>query len=107
MDLPCEDPTASFDTYTDVVCAALDSCDEDVVLVGHSHGGLTIPVVAAQRPVRDLVFLCAYVPDIGRSLHDQLRDEPEQLNSAVYIIRDWSSTHSLGMYGPMSHSLGH
>jgi len=84
MDLPCEDPTASFDTYADVVCAALDGCDDDVVLVGHSHGGFTIPVVAARRPVRDLVFLCAYVPVIGRSVQDQLRDKPEQLNPAVY-----------------------
>jgi hypothetical protein len=33
MDLPCEDPTANFDTYADVVCAALDGRDDDVVLV--------------------------------------------------------------------------
>lgn len=79
MDLPTEDGTASFDTYADVVCAALDGRD-DVVLVGHSLGGLTIPLVAARRPVRHLVYLCALVPEIGRSLYDQLANEPGMAN---------------------------
>jgi pimeloyl-ACP methyl ester carboxylesterase len=80
MDLPSEDGSASFDTYADVVCAALDRCDDDVVVVGHSYGGHTIPLVAARRPVRHLVYLCALVPEIGRSLNDQLRDEPDMAN---------------------------
>ena len=37
--------------------AALAGADEDVVVVGHSLGGLTIPLVAAGRPVRRLIFL--------------------------------------------------
>ena len=49
----------------------------DVVLVGHSLGGLTIPLVAAARPVRALVFLCALLPVPGLSVVDQLRLEPE------------------------------
>ena len=81
MDLPSEDGTATFDTYADVVCAALDGHD-DVVLVGHSYNGNTIPLVAARRPVRHLVYLCAMVPDIGRSVFDQMSDEPEMLNPA-------------------------
>jgi pimeloyl-ACP methyl ester carboxylesterase len=80
MDLPCEDGSASFDTYADVVCAALDGCDDDVVLVGHSLGGSTVALVAARRPIRQLVYLCAAVPDIGRSIFDQIRDEPDMLN---------------------------
>lgn len=80
MDLPSDDSSASFDTYADVVCAALDQCDDDVLLVGHSLGGHTIPLVTARRPVRHLVYLCALVPDIGRSLFDQLRDEPDMMN---------------------------
>ncbi len=84
MDVPIEDNSASFDTYADVVCAALDGCSDDVVLVGHSYGGHTIPLVAARRPVRHLVYLCAYVPDIGRSFTDQLNDEPVMLLPACY-----------------------
>ncbi|HTI76779.1 MAG TPA: alpha/beta fold hydrolase [Mycobacterium sp.] len=80
MDLPSEDGTATFDTYADVVCAALAGRDDDVVLVGHSYGGNTVPLVAARRPVRHLVYLCAMIPDVGRSLFDQIGDELEMLN---------------------------
>jgi pimeloyl-ACP methyl ester carboxylesterase len=84
MDLPLEDGTATFDTYADVVCAALDSRDGDVVLVGHSYGGNTIPLVAARRPLRHLVYLCAMIPDVGRSLAEQVTDKPEMLNPAYH-----------------------
>jgi pimeloyl-ACP methyl ester carboxylesterase len=83
MDLPSEDGAATFDTYADVVCAALDGHD-DVLLVGHSYNGNTIPLVAARRPVRHLVYLCAMVPDIGRSVFDQMSDELEMLNPVAY-----------------------
>lgn len=80
VDLPIDDPTASFETYADEVCRALEGCDDDVVVVGHSLGGHTIPLVAARRPVRHLVYLCALLPDIGRSLADQLGTETDMLN---------------------------
>jgi pimeloyl-ACP methyl ester carboxylesterase len=82
VDLPCDDESASFDTYADVVCAALDGCDDDVFLVAHSLGGHTAPLVASRRRVRHLVYLCALVPEIGRSVFDQLLDEPTMLNPA-------------------------
>jgi len=71
-DLPCEDPGAGASRYADVVCAALEGAGDDVVLVGHSSGGLTIPVVAVRRTVRRLVFLAAFIPEVGRSLDQQL-----------------------------------
>jgi pimeloyl-ACP methyl ester carboxylesterase len=76
-DLPCDDPAATFSDYAAVVADALDGTGDDVVVVGHSLGGLTIPLVAAQRPVRGLVYLCALVPIPGQSLSRQLRAEPE------------------------------
>jgi pimeloyl-ACP methyl ester carboxylesterase len=84
MDLPIEDNSATFDTYADVVCASLDDCSDDLILVGHSYAGSVIPLVAARRPVRHLVYVCAYVPDLGKSLADQLGDEPELLNTECY-----------------------
>jgi hypothetical protein len=72
MDLPCDDVAATFETYADVVVEAVEQCDEDLVVVGHSLAGNTIPLVAARRPVRHLVFLCALIPVPGRSLLDQL-----------------------------------
>lgn len=80
MDLPCHDASASLDTYADVVCAALDGSGDDVVLVGHSLGGHTVPLVAARRPVRHLVYLCAVVPRIGSSVMDQAADQPDMWN---------------------------
>jgi hypothetical protein len=49
----------------------------DLVLVGHSLAGLTVPLVAARRPVWRLVFLCALIPEFGRSLADQVAADPE------------------------------
>jgi pimeloyl-ACP methyl ester carboxylesterase len=79
MDLPLEDPAATFDSYADIVCAAVEGRD-DVVLVGHSYAGNVIPLVAARRPLRRLVYLCAMIPDVGRSLAEQLTDSTEMLN---------------------------
>ena len=70
MDLPVEDPEAGCLRYAEVVDKAIPPAD-DLVLVGHSLGGLTIPLVAARRPVRKLVFLCALVPVFGRTLLEQ------------------------------------
>jgi pimeloyl-ACP methyl ester carboxylesterase len=71
--------------YADVVCAALDGRDDDVVVVGHSLGGPTATLVAARRPVRHLVYLCAVVPDARRSLVDQFKDDPDMVN----VNPDW------------------
>ena len=65
-DLPCEDPQAGVAQYAAVVTAALGG-QTDAIVVGHSLGGLTIPLV----PARLYVFLSAYVPQPGRSLLDR------------------------------------
>jgi pimeloyl-ACP methyl ester carboxylesterase len=61
-DLPCDDVAADAATYADVLRAALGGAD-DAVVVGHSLGGLTIPLV----PGRIRVFLCALVPGADTS----------------------------------------
>lgn len=74
-DLPCEDPAAGLAAYTAAVVDALaarDVVDDDVIVVGHSLGGLTIPLVAEARPVRALVYLCAFVPLPGASVTQDL-----------------------------------
>ena len=74
VDLPSEDPQATFSDYADVVVASLEGVGDDVVVVGHSLAGHTIPLVAARRPVRRLVFLCALIALPGRSFVEQLRE---------------------------------
>jgi pimeloyl-ACP methyl ester carboxylesterase len=83
MDLPCADPAAGVERYAEVVVRALPPAD-DLILVGHSLGGLTIPLVAARRPVRRLVFLCALIPLFGRSLVDQATAEPEMFHAVLH-----------------------
>ena len=60
-DLPYDDPTATWDTYAQVMTDALSEVD-DPVLVGHSGGAFTIPLVALRRSVKLLVYLCPSTP---------------------------------------------
>jgi pimeloyl-ACP methyl ester carboxylesterase len=78
VDLPCDDPAATLSTYAGVVVDALATvgADADVVVVGHSLGGCTIPLVAAARPVRQLVYLTPSVPRLGSSLVEAMGEEP-------------------------------
>jgi pimeloyl-ACP methyl ester carboxylesterase len=82
VELPCEDTAVDFSGYARVVESAIEGEDE-VVLVGHSLGGHTIPLVAASRAIDHLVFLCALIPAPGLSLIDQLNDEPEMLTPVL------------------------
>ncbi len=67
-----DDGSADFDTHADFVCTAVQGCDYDVVVVAHSSGGPTGALVAARRPVRHLVYLCAALPKAGISLVEEL-----------------------------------
>lgn len=76
VDLPCDDPGATIMDNAKQVAHALGEAD-DVVVVGHSLGGIVAPVVPTLRPVRKVVLLCALVPRPGRSLSEVLGSEPE------------------------------
>ena len=74
VDLPAEDPEAGLTRYAELTAAAMGDAD-DVVVVGHSLGAATIPLVASLRPVRHLVFLCGLVPEPGRSVTDRYGED--------------------------------
>jgi pimeloyl-ACP methyl ester carboxylesterase len=83
VDLPCEDPAAGAHEYARVVLDALGDAD-DVVMVGHSLGGLIIPVVAERlaergRPASGMVFVAGLLPSIGASFDDGRADDPDRL----------------------------
>ena len=92
MDLPCDDGNAGFADYADVVANALID-RSDVILVGHSLGGMTVPLVAAKRAVRSLVFLCAMVPNVGDAASV---GEPANSDEAAYaaLVRHADGSHS-------------
>jgi pimeloyl-ACP methyl ester carboxylesterase len=65
VDLPCEDPDATLDDYARAVVDGAAVFDEPVIVVGHSLGGLTVPLVPDRRPVAGLVFVAAILPVPG------------------------------------------
>lgn len=76
VDLPCDDPGATTMNNARQVVEALGDAG-DVVVVGHSLGGIVAPVVAQLRPVRRAVLLAALVPRPGKSLRQVMASEPE------------------------------
>lgn len=104
-DLPCEDVDAGIAEYA----SCIPPCD---VVVGHSLGGLTIPLVDA----RVRVYLCALVPgvpaeyvagfgdsrirdDLGRSYYPDWRDAARDLQ---YPERDAQLAQRLRRQAPVS-----
>jgi pimeloyl-ACP methyl ester carboxylesterase len=73
-DLAISDPGLGAADYAKSVAAAIDPASEPV-LVGHSMAGLVIPLVAALRPIRRLVFLTAFLPSPGKSANEQRATE--------------------------------
>src|SRR5258707_7331728 len=60
-----------------VVSTYLKTVSGPVVLVGHSYGGSVISVASANTPnVKALVFVDAFAPDAGESIHSELASAP-------------------------------
>ena len=74
VNLPISDPALGAADYADAIDDALDPGSEPI-LVGHSMAGLVIPLVAARRPIRRLVFLAAFLASPGKSAADQRATE--------------------------------
>ena len=71
VDLPSEDDRAGWSEYADTVVEAIgDRGDVVVVVVGHSLGGFTAPLVCARNPVDQLVLVAAMIPSPGELFTD-------------------------------------
>ncbi len=56
--------------------AAIDSVNSDVVLVGHSYGGVVITEAGTHPKVSDLVYVTAFAPDKGESVSSLIANPP-------------------------------
>lgn len=65
-DLPAGDESASLEDYASAVDDAIGDAD-DLIVVAHSFGGFTGPLVAERRRVSTLVLVAAMVPSPGES----------------------------------------
>jgi ubiquinone/menaquinone biosynthesis C-methylase UbiE/pimeloyl-ACP methyl ester carboxylesterase len=68
-DLPGDDDSLTLDDYADALVAAVGD-RRDLVVVGHSFGGFTAPLVAVRLPVDALVFVAGMVPAPGEAPGD-------------------------------------
>ena len=69
VDLPSEDDSADWSTYVQTVVQAVGD-RTDLVVVAHSLGGFTAPLVAAHVPVKVLVLVAAMIPAPAELLAD-------------------------------------
>jgi pimeloyl-ACP methyl ester carboxylesterase len=88
------DPTplseVSLQRYADRVCQALAAESEPVILVGHSMGGMAITQAAESCPerIQALVYLCAFLPSNGESLHYWAEQMGESLVAPNMVLAD-------------------
>jgi pimeloyl-ACP methyl ester carboxylesterase len=66
------------DLYDDVACCreAIGSVDGEVVLCGHSYGGVIITEAGADERVIGLIYVTSVMPDAGQSQADLIGSEP-------------------------------
>ena len=73
VDLPTEDGSAGWTAYADAVVSAVGDRSE-LVVVGHSLGGFTAPLVCARLPAELLVLVAGMIPAPGELLADWWRN---------------------------------
>jgi pimeloyl-ACP methyl ester carboxylesterase len=65
-DLPVDDKSATLNDYADSVIAAAGD-DGEAIVVAHSFGGFTAPIVASRIPTDLIVLVAGMVPSPGES----------------------------------------
>jgi len=86
VDLPIEDSDAGLEDYVRTVLDAIGDRDH-IIVVGHSLGGFTAPLVAADVDADGLVYLAGMIPMPGETFmdwwtntghdHESVDDDPD------------------------------
>jgi pimeloyl-ACP methyl ester carboxylesterase len=71
-----QNPTQSLGGDVEATHWILDELDGDVVLVGHSYGGVVITEAGTHPSVSALVYVAAFAPDKGESVNSLIADPP-------------------------------
>ncbi len=97
----CSDSaTVTLQDYVDRVVAVIDDIDGDVMLVGHSFGGVVVSQVAEARPerLRGLIYVCAFLLPDGQSFESATAGtKSEALTALVWSDDGGSVTLSPGL----------
>lgn len=70
------EPLTSFNDDVGSVKRAIQAAPGDVVLVGHSYGGVLITEAGNDPKVKSLVYIAALAPDGNQSANDLLKEGP-------------------------------
>jgi pimeloyl-ACP methyl ester carboxylesterase len=91
--LAVELPLTGHEADVAAVSDALDAIDGSKVVVGHSYGGLVMSgAVEGRADVSHLVYVCAFLLDMGERVLDNLMDfEPPPLFDALRMTDDGQS----------------
>ncbi|HXW89607.1 MAG TPA: alpha/beta hydrolase [Terriglobales bacterium] len=77
VNLPSDEAEESGTRYAQVIADSLPASIEAPIVVAHSVSGVFLPLLPTYRPVSRIVFLAAFVPEIGKSPMEQLKANPE------------------------------
>lgn len=71
-----QNPTKSLAEDVAFIKSAIDSLKSEVVLVGHSYGGVVITEAGTHPQVTDLVYIAAFAPEKGESVSSLIANPP-------------------------------
>ena len=74
--LVVQNPTQTLADDVATTKAAIDSANGEVVLVGHSYGGVVITEAGTHPKVSSLVYITAFAPDQGESVSSLIANPP-------------------------------
>lgn len=96
-DLPGDDESLQLNDYASAVVAAVGDRRE-LVVVAHSFGGFTAPLVAVRLPVAALVFVAGMIPCPGEAPGDWWERTGQRKAVAEQAARDGGATGSEDPY---------
>jgi pimeloyl-ACP methyl ester carboxylesterase len=71
-----QNPTKSLKDDVAITKLAIESANGQVILVGHSYGGMVITEAGAHPKVAGLVYIAAFAPDMGESVASLIANPP-------------------------------
>jgi pimeloyl-ACP methyl ester carboxylesterase len=71
-----QNPTSTLDDDVAVTKRAIASAKGDVILVGHSYGGVVVSEAGTDPKVKGLVYIAAFAPDAGESVGSLIANPP-------------------------------
>jgi pimeloyl-ACP methyl ester carboxylesterase len=77
VNLPADEPEAGAARYAQTIVQTLHDSNEPPIMVAHSVSGIFLPLLPTYCPVSRMVFLAAFVPEIGKSPMEQLQASPK------------------------------